>query len=87
MEQPALERFVRLLLVEDEESIADPVRRGLEEEGYQVQVAEDGGLLRALARVRAIGSEMVVHSTPTTPLGAITAPAIVLAGVEGFRPR
>ncbi len=43
-------------------------------------------LLRALARLRSIGNEMVVHSTPTTPLGAIAAPAIVLADAEGFQP-
>ncbi len=41
-------------------------------------------LLRALARLNAIGAETVVHSTPTTPLGAISAPAIVLADAEGF---
>ena len=40
----------RLLLVEDEESIAGPVRRGLEEEGYHVDIAPDGeqGLRLAL---------------------------------------
>ncbi len=36
-------------------------------------------LPRAFARLRAIGRRLVVHSTPTTPLGAITAPAVVLA--------
>ncbi|MEM7351019.1 MAG: metallopeptidase TldD-related protein [Acidobacteriota bacterium] len=41
-------------------------------------------LLRALARLRAVGHEGVVHSTPTTPLGAISAPALVLADSEGF---
>lgn len=44
-------------------------------------------LLRALARLRAVGREAVVHTTPTTPLGAISAPAIVLADSEGFQPR
>jgi two-component system OmpR family response regulator len=40
----------RLLLVEDEASIAEPVRRGLEEEGYLVTVEADGqrGLAEAL---------------------------------------
>jgi DNA-binding response OmpR family regulator len=40
----------RLLLVEDEKAIAEPVRRGLEEEGYVVAVEEDGqrGLAEAL---------------------------------------
>ncbi len=41
-------------------------------------------LLRALARLRAIGREVVVRAVPTTPLGAIAAPAVVLAGSEGF---
>ena len=41
----------RLLLVEDEADISEPVRRGLEEEGYQVTVEADGarGLAEALA--------------------------------------
>jgi DNA-binding response OmpR family regulator len=40
----------RLLLVEDEEGLAVPVERGLEEEGYHVDVALDGeqGLKQAL---------------------------------------
>ena len=40
----------RLLLVEDEAAIAEPVRRGLEEEGYVVTVEADGqrGLAEAL---------------------------------------
>jgi DNA-binding response OmpR family regulator len=40
----------RILLVEDEEAIAEPVRRGLEEEGYVVTVEHDGqrGLAEAL---------------------------------------
>ena len=43
-------RCVRLLLVEDEESLMHPIRRGLEEEGYHVDVASDGetGLRQAL---------------------------------------
>lgn len=44
----------------------------------------EDSLLRALARLRAVGRETVVHSTPTTPLGAIAAPAIVLADSDGF---
>ena len=49
-EVPLVERFARLLLVEDEESLAVPVRRGLVEEGYHVDVAGDGerGLRQAL---------------------------------------
>ena len=46
--------------------------------------AWEESLLRAFARLRAVGRESAVHSTPTTPLGAIAAPAIVLADAEGF---
>ena len=47
---PFTERFAKLLLVEDEESLAGPMQRGLEEEGYHVDVARDGeqGLRQAL---------------------------------------
>jgi len=43
---------VRLLVVEDEKKVADFIRRGLEEEGYTVDVAPDGreGLNLALSR-------------------------------------
>ncbi len=42
-------------------------------------------LLGALARLRLVGRESVVRSTPTTPMGAISAPAVVLTGSDGFR--
>lgn len=42
-------------------------------------------LLKAFARIAAIGNESVVHTTRTTLLGAICAPALVLIDVEGFR--
>ena len=48
--------------------------------------AWEESLLRAFARLRAVGHQPVARSTPTTPLGAITAPAVVLADAEGFRP-
>ena len=41
-------------------------------------------LLRALARLSAIGRDTVVQSTSSTPLGAISAPAVVLADSGGF---
>ncbi len=41
-------------------------------------------LLRALARLKAIGRDSVVQATSTTPLGAISSPAIVLADSAGF---
>ncbi|MCP3956841.1 MAG: hypothetical protein GY719_03205 [bacterium] len=41
-------------------------------------------LLRALARLLAIGGDPVALSMPTTPLGAISAPSLVLADAEGF---
>ncbi len=46
----------------------------------------EDSLLRAFARLRAVGRQPVVHSTPTTPLGAISAPAVVLADIEGTHP-
>ncbi len=48
--------------------------------------AWEESLLRTFARLRAVGRQPVVHSTPTTPLGAITAPAVVLADAEGIAP-
>jgi two-component system OmpR family response regulator len=44
------DHFVRLLLVEDEESLSVPLKRGLEEEGYHVDISPDGeqGLRQAL---------------------------------------
>ncbi len=49
--------------------------------------AWEESLLRAFARLRAVGRRPVVHSTPTTPLGAISAPALVLADAEGITPQ
>ena len=43
-------------------------------------------LLRALARLEGLGQQTVVRATPTTPLGGISAPAIVLAEADGFYP-
>jgi predicted Zn-dependent protease len=42
-------------------------------------------LLGALARLRAIGGEPVVLAMPTTPLGGISAPALVLEEASGFQ--
>ncbi|MGH8056370.1 MAG: response regulator, partial [Candidatus Entotheonellia bacterium] len=44
---------MRILVVEDEKKVASFIQRGLEEEGYAVDVAPDGeqGLETALARV------------------------------------
>lgn len=41
----------KLLLIEDEESLAGPIKRGLEEEGYTVDLAVEGqdGLVKALS--------------------------------------
>jgi heavy metal response regulator len=46
-----LEKDMRVLLVEDEKKVASFIKKGLEEEQYQVEVAHDGdeGLLKALA--------------------------------------
>jgi two-component system response regulator VicR len=48
----------RILIVEDEESLADSVRYNLEREGYVVTVAEDGR--RALERFRAEPPALVI---------------------------
>jgi two-component system, OmpR family, response regulator RegX3 len=48
----------RVLLVEDEESLADAVRYNLEREGYAVTVAADGR--RAIERFRADGPHLVI---------------------------
>jgi two-component system, OmpR family, response regulator RegX3 len=48
----------RILLVEDEASLAETVRYSLEREGYTVTVAEDGR--RALERFRAEGPALVI---------------------------
>lgn len=44
------------------------------------------GLLGCLARLRAVGSETVVRTMPTTLLGGISAPALVLEETGGMRP-
>lgn len=46
----------------------------------------EDSLLRALARLQGVGTRPVVRSTPSTPLGGISAPALVLAEVEFLRP-
>jgi two-component system response regulator RegX3 len=48
----------RILIVEDEESLAESVRYNLEREGYAVTVAEDGR--RALERFRAEAPSLVI---------------------------
>jgi two-component system response regulator RegX3 len=49
---------VRILIVEDEESLADSVRYNLEREGYAVAVATDGR--RALEKFRAESPSLVI---------------------------
>lgn len=41
-------------------------------------------LLRVFSRLRAIGTESVVRAMPSTPLGGISAPGLVLEDVEGL---
>ena len=50
--------MTRILVVEDEESLADTVRYNLEREGYAVAVATDGR--RALDRFRADDPALVI---------------------------
>ncbi|MCG8460104.1 MAG: metallopeptidase TldD-related protein [Holophagales bacterium] len=46
----------------------------------------ESGLLGALARLRGIGRDPVARAMPSTPLGGISAPALVLEQAGGFRP-
>ena len=55
---PTVADAARILVVEDEESLADSVRYNLEREGYAVSVATDGR--RALERFRADGPALVI---------------------------
>jgi two-component system response regulator RegX3 len=52
------EGAARILIVEDEDSLADSVRYNLEREGYAVEVASDG--LQALDRFHATPPDLVV---------------------------
>lgn len=45
----------------------------------------EGSLLGAFARLRAVGSGPIVRSTSSTPMGAISAPAVVLMESDGLR--
>ncbi|HZA26962.1 MAG TPA: response regulator, partial [Actinomycetota bacterium] len=49
---------VSILVVEDEESLADSIRYNLEREGYAVQIAGDGR--RGLERFRSDGAALVI---------------------------
>lgn len=46
----------------------------------------EASLLRMFARLEAVGERTVVRTTPTTPLGAIAAPAVVVTDTEQLRP-
>ena len=46
----------------------------------------EGSLLRLLARLEAVGSQVIVRTTPTTPLGAISAPAVVVTETGSLVP-
>jgi DNA-binding response OmpR family regulator len=80
----------RLLVVEDEAAIANPVRRGLEEEGYVVTVEADGqrGLAEALVgdydglvvdwRLPGLDGRTLVERLRA---GGITAPVLLLTAL------
>ena len=80
----------RLLLIEDEAAIAEPVRRGLEEEGYVVAVETDGqrGLAEALVgeydalvvdwRLPRLDGRTLVERLRA---GGITAPVLMLTAL------
>ena len=68
-------------------AIARSVRRirdGRLAEPVEDQIWEES-LLRTLARLRSIGRDCLIRNTPTTVLGAISAPALVLDGSDGLR--
>jgi two-component system OmpR family response regulator len=80
----------RLLLVEDEAAIAEPVRRGLEEEGYVVAVEADGQRGLAEAFVGEYDALVVDWRLPSLDgrtlverlrAGGITAPVLMLTAL------
>ncbi|MBD3752527.1 MAG: response regulator, partial [Micrococcales bacterium] len=50
--------MTRVLLVEDEPDLADPLAYLLRREGYEVEIAEDGAT--ALASFRELGADIVL---------------------------
>ena len=50
--------MTRVLLVEDEPDLADPLAYLLRREGYEVEIAEDGAA--ALASFREFGADIVL---------------------------
>lgn len=62
------------------------IRDGRLAEPVEDQIWEES-LLSTLARLRSIGRDCLIRSTPTTLLGAISAPSLVLDGSDGLRPR
>jgi DNA-binding response OmpR family regulator len=60
---------MRVLVVEDEQKMADMIKRGLEEEGMEVEVAEDG--TAGLAAAKAEGIDLIILD-------------IGLPGIDGF---
>ncbi len=46
----------------------------------------EDSLLRVWAQLSAVGRNVVVRTMPTTPFGAVSAPALVLPSVEGLTP-
>lgn len=46
----------------------------------------EDSLLRAFARLAAVGNDPIVRARPSTPLGAISAPSLVLVESDGFQP-
>jgi len=87
---PASTSSYRLLLVEDEDAIAEPVRRGLEEEGYVVAVEADGQRGLAEALVGDYDALVVDWRLPTLDgrtlverlrAGGIAAPVLILTAL------
>jgi two-component system OmpR family response regulator len=49
---------MRVLVIEDEQKMAEMLKRGLEEEGMEVEVAEDG--VQGLAAGKAEGNDFII---------------------------
>ena len=56
---------MRILVVEDEHKIANSIKRGLEQEGYAVDVAYDGELRRGGVEAVAVAVDATVATATT----------------------
>ena len=73
---------MRVLLVEDDRELAEYVRKGLEEEGYVVQVCFDGSAGLKAAEITAF--DIIVHDEHGA-LGALDIETVTPNGTIGLR--